>query len=154
MWHTLSQVRGTSILTPQGSTNSMGGTQIMPSNQMLRSCHQQGKWRVGFLSKSDIKEGDEVVWDYKIQTQLSGATHVWLGEWSELQRKLHVCSSTPADDSEERLKKKGKAPGALHRLCYCPFEGCISKSLVKLSNRLAQVHKFNPKERTKYIPGT
>ena len=27
----------------------------------------RGKWRIGFLAKTDIRTGDEVVWDYGIQ---------------------------------------------------------------------------------------
>ena len=126
---------------------------LSPNATLMPPVYIRGKWRVGFLSLTDISEGDEVVWDYQVRDTT----------WSKARLVEGVVKAAEAagvteekseetkdvDHEEESKVAKGKSPAASRRLCFCPL-GC-SRPVLKLSNHLSQVHHLSPKERAQYL---
>ena len=120
---------------------------LNPNATLMPPIYVRGKWCIGFMSLTDINEGDEVVWDYIIR-DMSWSQSTLVGGVVKVAEAAGVIAS----DVEENQKKwKGKSPAALRCFCYCPLEGCTGRPLRKLSNHLTQVHKMTPKERSKYL---
>ena len=89
------------------------------------------------MSLTDINEGNEVVWDYKVRDMSWGQSKL-VGGVVKVAEAAGVIASEEEGKQEE--KWKGKSPAALRRFYYCPVEGCTSRPLRKLSNHMAQVH--------------
>lgn len=95
----------------------------------------RGKYRVGFLTTTDVKKGDELFYDYGVSS--SGIP--WL------RKDPPLTLSSDSESEHERMYNRSK----YRKYKRCPIAGCDSKPQKKLSNHLTYKHPRLTKQERK-----
>jgi len=105
----------------------------------------RGKWRIGFVAVREIKEGDEVVWDYGIRGEEWSGCRLVDGVVMKGKKKEDAIpipsDATSSDDDTQDVKKEVKKVPK-RRYVYCPVETCTAPPLKKVSQHLRQYHNL------------
>ena len=106
--------------------------------------YMRGKWRIGFVTVRDVKEGEELCYDYGMQTE------GWLRKGHVVEGR--ICPGVKEGECSEETKeepvegdlsaaKVKNRPGKC-RYVWCPLAGCPSGPVQKITQHLSNVHKL------------